>query len=82
MQIDLRERYLFRSTDKHGLVSNNPFIGPSIAAYLGIADGDTMHSFLSSCSITLSMLGTSIEDIPTHVGWRSMESAQYYTQTD
>ena len=84
MQIDLRDGYLFRSTDKHGRVANNPFIGPSIAArlkthldHLGIADGATMHSFRSGCSITLS-----IEDIATHVGWRSTKSAQYYTQTD
>lgn len=89
MQIDLRDGYLFRSTDKHNRASNNPFIGSSIAArlkthldHLGIADGETMHSFRSGCSITLSMLGASIEDITTHVGWRSTESARYYTQTD
>ena len=28
------------------------------------------------------MLGASIEDIATHVGWRSTETARYYTQTD
>ena len=50
--------------------------------HLGIADGETMHSFCRSCSITLSMLGASIEDIATHVGWRSTKSARYYTQTD
>ena len=86
MQIDLGDGYLFRSTDKHGRVSiaNNPFIGSSIAArlkthpsHLGIADGETMHSFRSGCSITLSMLRASIEDIATHVGWRSTESVQY-----
>ena len=89
MQIDVRDGYLFRSTDKHGRVSNNPSIGSSIAArlkthldHLGIGDGEAMHSFRSGCSITLSMLGASIEDIATHVGWRSTESAQYYTQTD
>ena len=75
MQIDLRDGYLFRSTDKHNRVSNNPFIGSSIAArlkthldHLGIADGETMYSFRSGCSITLSMLGASIEDIATHAG--------------
>ena len=63
MQIDLRDGYFFRSTDKHNCVSNNPFIGSSIAArlkthvdHLGIADGETMHSFRSGCLITLSML--------------------------
>ena len=89
MQIDLRDGFLFRTTDKHGRVSVNPFVGSSIAAHLklhldhlGIANGETMHSFRSGCSITLSMLGASIEDIATHVGWRSTESARYYTQTD
>lgn len=89
MQIDLRDGYLFRSTDKHGRVSNNPFVGSTIAArlkthldHLGIADGETVHSFRSGCSITLSMLGVSLEDIAMHVGWRSTQTAKYYTQTD
>ena len=89
MQIDLHDGYLFRSTDKHGRVSINPFVGSTVAAplkthldHLGIADGETMHSFHSGCSITLSMLGASLEDITTHVGWRSTKTARYYTQTD
>ena len=89
MQIDLHDGYLFRSTDKHGRVSINPFVGSTIAArlkthldQLGIADGETMHSFRSGCSITLSMLDASLEDITTHVGWRSTKTARYYTQTD
>ena len=65
------------------------FISSSIASrlktyldHLGIADGEPMHSFCSSCSITRSVLGASIEDIATHVGWHSTDSARYYTETD
>ena len=89
MQTDLCDGYRFRSTDKHNRISNNPFIASSIAArlnthldHLGIADGETMHSFHSGCSITLSKLGASIEDIATHVARCSTKSARYYTQTD
>ena len=32
-------------------------------------------------SITLSLLGVSSEEVASHVGWRSLDSAEYYTQT-
>ena len=40
-----------------------------------------MHSFRSGCSITLSLLGVSSEDVARHVGRRSLDTAEYYTQT-
>ena len=40
-----------------------------------------MHSFRSGCSITLPLLGVSSEDVARHVGWRSLDPAEYYTQT-
>jgi hypothetical protein len=58
MSIDLRVGYLFRSTDKKGIVTGKPFIGSAIAnrltlhlETLGIHNGDTMHSFRSGCTI-------------------------------
>ncbi|KAJ7322058.1 hypothetical protein OS493_033224 [Desmophyllum pertusum] len=70
-------------------VSENPFIGSAVAArltsyleHLGISEGETMHSFRSGCSITLSMLGVPVADIARHVGWKSIQMAQYYSQTD
>jgi hypothetical protein len=48
---------------------------------LKIFDGETMHSFRSGCSITLSLLGASDDDVAHHVGWQSLATARYYTQT-
>ena len=88
MSIDLRDGHLFRSTDKKGAVSGRPFIGSAIAnrlslhlASLGIHYGETTHSFRSGCSITMSLIGISPEDIARHVGWNSLQTAEYYTQT-
>ena len=41
-----------------------------------------MHSLRRGCSITLSMMGASLEQISTHIGWKSTQTAKYYTQTD
>ena len=89
MQINLRDGYLFRSLNSRGEVSNSPFIGSAVANRLtrhlqatGIHDGETMHSFRSGCSITLSMLGVPPEEVASHVGWRSLDSFKYYCQTD
>ena len=84
-----RGKALFRATDKSNKVAEKPFVGSTVAARLtsyltslGISEGETMHSFRSGCSITLSMLGVPLADIARHVGWRSTEMAQYYCQTD
>ena len=39
-----------------------------------------MHSFRSGCSITLSLLGASDDQVARHVGWKSVQMAQYYSQ--
>ncbi|XP_028418834.1 uncharacterized protein LOC114544373 [Dendronephthya gigantea] len=48
---------------------------------LHINDGETAHSFRSGCSITLSLLGFSDQDIAQHVGWKSTSTARYYSNT-
>ena len=40
-----------------------------------------MHSFRSGCAITLSLLGVSPDDIARHVGWKSLSTMEYYSQT-
>lgn len=89
MKIDLRDGYLSRVSDRKGNISNSPFIGSTIAnrlhahlTALNIDDGETMHSFSSGCSITLSLLGASDQQVANHVGWRSLETARYYMQAD
>ena len=87
MFIDLRDGYLFHSTNKKGAVSNKPFIRPGIAnclslhlATLRIHNDETMHSFRSKCSITMSLIGVS-PDVARHVWWKSLQMAEYYMQT-
>ena len=89
MAIDLRDGFLFRSTDKRSRVSTSPFVGSTVAARLhtylttlDIAEGETMHSLRRGCSITLSSLGASADEIAMHIGWRSVQTANYYTQSD
>lgn len=88
MSVDVRDGFLFRSMDKRGAVSNKTFVGlaapggltPHLKA-LGIYDRKTVHSFRSGCSITMSLVGVPMEDVAWHVGWRSLDTAEYYTQT-
>jgi len=76
MKVNLRDGYLFRTLSSKGDVSASPFLGSAVANRLtrhlrdvGINSGETMHSFRSGCSITLSLLGVSPDDVATHVGW-------------
>ena len=47
---------------------------------LQIHNGPTMHSFRSGCSKPLSLLGMYYEWVAKHVGWKSLDTAIYYTQ--
>ena len=85
MNIKLRESFLFRATDPKGRVSTKPFVGSTVAnrlrlhlTTLKIHEGETMHSFRSGCSITLSLLGASDDQVARQVGWKSVQTAQYY----
>ena len=87
MNINLREGFLFRATDPKGRVSPKPFVGSTVAnrlrlhlTALNIDEGETMHSFRSGCSITLSLLGASDDQVASHVGWKSIQMARYYSQ--
>ena len=88
MCVNLREGYLFRVLNSKSEISEDPFVGSAIANRLtlhlrsaGIYDRETMHSFRSGCSITLSLLGVPSEDVARHVGWSSIITADYYSQT-
>ena len=37
-------------------------------------------TFRSGCAITLALLGVSQEDVARHVGWKSLATAEYYSQ--
>ena len=89
MTIDLKSGYLFRATDRSGNISDSPFIHSAVAnrlrkhlSDLNILNGETMHSFRSRCSITLSLLGVPYDQVAKLVGWKSIDMAQSYTQFD
>ena len=63
MSIALKEGFLFLVTDRRGHVLDKPFLGSAVANRLKkhlkdlqLCNGETMHSFRSGCSITLSLL--------------------------
>ena len=84
MNINLREGFLFRATDPKSGLSPKLFVGSWAVlqwltvrlhlhfAALNIDEGETMHSFRSGCSITLSLLGASDDQVASHVGWKSI----------
>ena len=60
--VNLRDGYLFRVSNSKNEISADPFVGSAVANRLtlhlrsaGIYNGETMHSFRSGCSITLSL---------------------------
>ena len=88
MKINLCKGYLFRALNDANAVSDSPFVGAAVANRLkthlqmaNIHGGETMHSFPSGCAITLSLLGVSPDDIARHVGWKSLSTMEYYSQT-
>ena len=67
MGINLRTGYLFRVANNKGQIMPDAFPGSAVGnrlkkhlTTLRISDGETMHSFRSGCSITLSLLGASM----------------------
>ena len=80
---------MFRTLSPRGKVSQSPFVGSAVANRLtlhlkdiGLHEGETMHSFRSGCSITLSMLGVTPEEVAQHAGWRTRSSLDHYCKLD
>ena len=72
VNISLREGSLFRASNSKGHVSSKPFVGSAIANLLRLHliittlntdEGEAMHGFRSGCSITLSLLGASDDQV-------------------
>ena len=89
MRVNLHNGYLFRSTDHKGRSSSNPFLSPAASnrfqkylTTLHLHEGETVHSFRAECFITLSLLGASDKDVASHIGWKRVDTARYYMQTD
>ena len=89
MGVSLKDGFLFRVTDKRGYILDSPFVNSSVADRLkkhlkdlDISDDETVHSFRNGCSITLSLLGISHEELARHVGWKSVSMASHSCQLD
>jgi hypothetical protein len=75
--VNLRGSHLFRASNRHGQITQNAFQGSAIGnklkrhlAALQLSDGKTMHCSRSGCSITLSLIAASDDDVAQHVGGR------------
>ena len=89
MSFNLGKGYLFRTTDRHGNITENAFTGSAVANRLkkhmkplSILEWETMHSLQSGCSVTLAFLGVPYSEIARHVGWKSVSMALYYTECE
>ena len=89
MSIDLGGGFLFRVLDPHGNILDCPFMGSAAGnrlkkhlKELSLDEGETMHGFRSGCSITLSLLGISYDEVAKLVGWKSTNMAVYYCQAE
>ena len=84
MGVVLKGDFLFRATNLRGNITESLFVASAVAnrlkkllTDLKICNGETMHSFRSGCSITLSLLGVSYQQVAKSAG-----GAIYYTQFD
>ena len=85
MKVDISSGFLFRSLERRGAISEEPFIGSTpynrLKGYLtnlGIDKGETPHSLRSGCFITLELLGIPKRDIARQVGWRTPFMVGHY----
>ena len=85
MTVNLRDGHLFRTNNK-STVSTSPFIGSAVAnrlvqhlKTLDIHNGESMHALEADVP---SLLGVTSEEVARHVGWRFLDTAEYYTQTN
>ena len=62
--------------------SENPELGSlnSRARSQYIDAGETLHSFRAGRVLTLTLSGSQLSDVMSHVGWSSPRTASYYLQ--
>ena len=89
MNIDLNPGYLFRVLDHHGNILSSPFERSAVENRLKkhprdskLDRAETMHSFRSGCSITLSLLGVPYNEVAKLVGWKSVKMVSHYCRFD
>jgi hypothetical protein len=87
MGIDLTSGYLFRPITPDRGVPNKSFSSSAVESrfksYLkefSLDKSHTLRGFRSGCAITLALSGVELQDILTHVGWKSQATASHYMQ--
>ena len=89
LKITLLDGYVFRTTSKRSNVTSSPFLASAaqsrLATYLDnlhIKDGESIHGFRGGTAILLRMLGASKSEVAQHIGWKSNNMVDHYTQSD
>ena len=87
MNIDFSSGFFFRTTSPNNGILNKSFSSSAAQSrfkgYLKefhLHESFTLHGFRSGCAITLALSGSELQDILSHVGWRSQTTASYYMQ--
>ncbi|KAK3747892.1 hypothetical protein QZH41_001356 [Actinostola sp. cb2023] len=85
--ISLTSGYLFRPiTPDRGVASKSLSSSAAesrLKLYLKefhMDESHTLHGFRSGCAITLALSGAELQDIMSHVGWKSQATASHYMQ--
>jgi len=85
--ISLTSGYLFRPITPDRGVANKSLSSSAAESRLKLYlkefhmdESHTLHGFRSGCAITLALSGAELQDIMSHVGWKSQATASHYMQ--
>jgi len=88
LKVPVRHGYLFRPLNPSGEVMEAPLSSSAIQARLSSYVGRlpdtfagrnvTLHGLRSGCAISLALAGTQLDDIMSHVGWKTSRMANHY----
>lgn len=84
LRITLSDGYLVHPTNHQAHILNKPLTSSSAEAHLKyylkeakIDEGETLHGFRLGSAITLSLPGSQLADVMSHVGWSKTGTALY-----
>ncbi|KAK3735069.1 hypothetical protein QZH41_010773 [Actinostola sp. cb2023] len=87
--ISLTSGYLFRPITPDRGVANKSLSSSAAESRLKLYlkefhmdESHTLHGFRSGCAITLALSGAELQDIMSHVGWKSQATASHYMQLE
>lgn len=88
--ISIKGGYLFKPTSPSGSVLHAPFDSPAAQARLWSYVKEmvqvfgnrrvTLHGLRSGCAISLVLSGADMNDVMSHIGWKTVSTAQHYVK--